>query len=327
MNRTGDKGQSPTCTGKKSDLLPAMRTKLLLRSYRDRTLSKGHRTPYSQSTLYRMPQGTQSSAFSKSTKHIRQCCGSAPQDWRNRCGVRPLSAWLLPACAPEPDGVVLYPDYCPSASSLQIPERAGAQMIPERAEDQMIPERAGAQSPVSGVSMGYGSGESSPDHRRHDELLVSDDDRDETSDVNTQRDSETPADVISACFQTSVSSNRMSGVFLHQPAVKRSVWSVRPLMENTELDRDERCVSPRSHPYISRTPARLHRSASALHPAADGEHSHHPKPQPTTGYKSVFMGIFDHSSRSAFVRSGTDVGREGLALSLTLIHPKAVLSG
>ena len=30
----------------------------------------------------------------------------------------------------------------------------------------------------------------------------------------------------------------------------------------------------------------------------------------------VFMGIFDHSSRSAFVRSHTDVGREGLALSL-----------
>ena len=28
------------------------------------------------------------------------------------------------------------------------------------------------------------------------------------------------------------------------------------------------------------------------------------------------MGIFDHSSRSAFVRSGTDVGREGLARSL-----------
>ena len=28
------------------------------------------------------------------------------------------------------------------------------------------------------------------------------------------------------------------------------------------------------------------------------------------------MGIFDHSSRSAFVRSHTDVGQEGLALSL-----------
>ena len=27
------------------------------------------------------------------------------------------------------------------------------------------------------------------------------------------------------------------------------------------------------------------------------------------------MGVFDHSSRSAFVRSGTDVGREGLARS------------
>ena len=28
------------------------------------------------------------------------------------------------------------------------------------------------------------------------------------------------------------------------------------------------------------------------------------------------MGIFEHSSRSALVRSHTDVGREGLALSL-----------
>ncbi|KAI3364832.1 hypothetical protein L3Q82_001018 [Scortum barcoo] len=55
MNRTGDKGQpcrSPTCTGNRSDLLPAMRTKLLLRSYRDRTaLSKGPRTPYSHGAL------------------------------------------------------------------------------------------------------------------------------------------------------------------------------------------------------------------------------------------------------------------------------------
>ena len=30
----------------------------------------------------------------------------------------------------------------------------------------------------------------------------------------------------------------------------------------------------------------------------------------------VIMGIFDHSSRSSFVRSQTDVGQEGLALSL-----------
>ncbi|KAI3361342.1 hypothetical protein L3Q82_013518 [Scortum barcoo] len=63
MNRTGDKGQpcrSPTCTGNRSDLLPAMRTKLLLRSYRDRTaLSKGpgpHTS--SRSTPHRIPRGT-----------------------------------------------------------------------------------------------------------------------------------------------------------------------------------------------------------------------------------------------------------------------------
>ena len=29
------------------------------------------------------------------------------------------------------------------------------------------------------------------------------------------------------------------------------------------------------------------------------------------------MGMFDHSSRSAFVRSGTDVGQEGLTHSLS----------
>ena len=36
----------------------------------------------------------------------------------------------------------------------------------------------------------------------------------------------------------------------------------------------------------------------------------------STKFRSVFMGIFDHSSSSAFVRSDTDVGPEGLAHSL-----------
>ncbi|KAI3374598.1 hypothetical protein L3Q82_021178 [Scortum barcoo] len=49
----------------------AMRTKLLLRSYRDRTaLSKGPQTPYSRSTPHRIPRGTRSNAFSRSTKHM-----------------------------------------------------------------------------------------------------------------------------------------------------------------------------------------------------------------------------------------------------------------
>ncbi|KAI3351233.1 hypothetical protein L3Q82_005786 [Scortum barcoo] len=47
--RTGDKGQpcrSPTCTGNRSDLLPAMRTKLLLRcTETEQPLAKGSRTP------------------------------------------------------------------------------------------------------------------------------------------------------------------------------------------------------------------------------------------------------------------------------------------
>ena len=53
MNRTGDKGQpcrSTTCTGNRSDLLPAMQTKLLLHSYRDHTA---------------LSRGTWSNAFSK----------------------------------------------------------------------------------------------------------------------------------------------------------------------------------------------------------------------------------------------------------------------
>ena len=74
MNRTEDKGQpcrSPTCTGNKSDLLPAMRTRLLLQLYRDRTaLNRGPLTPYFQRTSHRMPRGTRSNVFSKSTKHM-----------------------------------------------------------------------------------------------------------------------------------------------------------------------------------------------------------------------------------------------------------------
>ena len=52
----------------------------------------------------------------------------------------------------------------------------------------------------------------------------------------------------------------------------------------------------------------------------------------STGFRIVFMGIFDHSSRSTFVRSHTDVGREGLALDsqdsvqASQVHPHQTLS-
>jgi len=39
------------------------------------------------------------------------------------------------------------------------------------------------------------------------------------------------------------------------------------------------------------------------------------------------MGIFDHSSRSTFVRSDTDVGQKAWLTVSALIHPKGVLSG
>ena len=73
MNRTGDEEQpcrSPTCTGNRSDLVPVMRSRVLLRSYRDCTaLSRGPLTLYSRSTFHRM-RWTRLNAFSKSTKHM-----------------------------------------------------------------------------------------------------------------------------------------------------------------------------------------------------------------------------------------------------------------
>ncbi|MEQ2289498.1 hypothetical protein AMECASPLE_033668 [Ameca splendens] len=62
MNRTGDKGQpcqSPTCTGKRSDLVSAMPTKLLLSLYRDRMApDKARPIPYSWSTPLIVPWST-----------------------------------------------------------------------------------------------------------------------------------------------------------------------------------------------------------------------------------------------------------------------------
>ncbi|KAI3367573.1 hypothetical protein L3Q82_026424 [Scortum barcoo] len=90
MNRTGDKGQpcrSPTCTGNRSDLLPAMRTKLLLRSYRDRTaLSKGSRTPYSHGappTEYHEGHGRMPSPDPQSTCGL---VGQTPINPQAPCG-------------------------------------------------------------------------------------------------------------------------------------------------------------------------------------------------------------------------------------------------
>jgi len=56
-----------------------MRTKLLARSYRDRTAPiKGSSTPYSRSTPHRTPRGTQSNAFSKSIKNTCRVVGEVP---------------------------------------------------------------------------------------------------------------------------------------------------------------------------------------------------------------------------------------------------------
>ncbi|XP_052390682.1 mitogen-activated protein kinase-binding protein 1 isoform X2 [Carassius gibelio] len=215
---------------------------------------------------------------------------SSLQDWSLR---RPRdSAWLVPVGAPEPEGVVLYPDYGPSSSSLPGPSYR-RQALSESVEHE---ERAEAQSPISGASMGYGSGGSSPDHRHQDvEALGSDD---ESCDGNTRlicesesvphqevrRRSDMLTDgnhagsrlsaegSISACLHIQKSSSRMDSVFPHQTlrssaAVKPTVSGVRPLMEDTgEPDRPEQ----RSHPYLSRVSCPgLLKSASAHSLSAD----------------------------------------------------------
>ncbi|XP_050995300.1 mitogen-activated protein kinase-binding protein 1-like isoform X2 [Labeo rohita] len=225
-----------------------------------------------------------------------RCSTSSLQDWSLR---RPRdSAWLVPAGAPEPEGVVLYPDQCPSTNSLSGPSyqiQAPSETIEheERAEE--------SQSPVSGASMGYGSGGSSPDHRRHDVEPLSSDD--ESCDGNSRpicdsegaphedvwkRSSETLTDgsdagsqmraegSVSACLHSQKCSSRTDSVFPHQSvrssAVKPTVGGVGPLMEDAgepELHAQRR-VPQRSHPYLIRascpvsgTAAGLQKSASA----------------------------------------------------------------
>ena len=47
----------------------------------------------------------------------------------------------------------------------------------------------------------------------------------------------------------------------------------------------------------------------------------------STRFRSVSMGMFGRSSRSAFVKSGTDVGEKAWLTVSSIIHPKAVISG
>ncbi|XP_043074697.1 mitogen-activated protein kinase-binding protein 1-like [Puntigrus tetrazona] len=172
-----------------------------------------------------------------------RCSTSSLQDCRLRRPRR--SAWLLPAGAPEPEGVLLYPDHCPSTSSLpgtsyQIQTRS--ESLKERAEE--------AQSPVSGASMGYCSGGSSPDPRHLD--TGSDEESCDTRSIcgsesvpeDVWRSSETLSDAGS---QTTAEGSFSSG--LHgQKFSSRSVSGPGPL---------------RSHPYLSSSAAGLQKSASA----------------------------------------------------------------
>ncbi|KAF4100003.1 hypothetical protein G5714_020129 [Onychostoma macrolepis] len=184
-----------------------------------------------------------------------RCSTSSLQDWSLR-RPRPL-AWLLPAGAPEPEGVVLYPDHCPSTSSLPGPSyqiQAPSETLEheERAEE--------AQSPVSGASMGYGSGGSSPDPRHHDvEALGSDEescgwntrlisDSESVHEDVWRRSSETLTDASDAGSQM-----RAEGSLHRQTSSRRSVSGPGPL---------------RSHPYLSRVSCPVSRTAGGLQKSA-----------------------------------------------------------
>ena len=73
LNRIGDKGQlrvalcqSPNLTGRESELVPAMWTKL----WEPTVQIRGPASPYSWRTSHRTPWGRRSNASSKSTKHM-----------------------------------------------------------------------------------------------------------------------------------------------------------------------------------------------------------------------------------------------------------------
>ncbi|XP_051951594.1 mitogen-activated protein kinase-binding protein 1-like [Xyrauchen texanus] len=84
------------------------------------------------------------------------------QECSKKRRARPHSAWLTPASKPEPDGVVLYPEHCTSRTSLPGP----TDQVQSPAEGGQ--EREDTPSPVSGFSMGYCSGASSPDQQLGD---------------------------------------------------------------------------------------------------------------------------------------------------------------
>ncbi|XP_072552931.1 mitogen-activated protein kinase-binding protein 1-like [Salminus brasiliensis] len=76
--------------------------------------------------------------------------------WSKKRRARPHSAWLAPASSPEPEGVVLYPELCPSTDSL--PGAYQVQGEESQCQHSHIPD--------SGSSTGYGSGGSSPEQGR-----------------------------------------------------------------------------------------------------------------------------------------------------------------
>ncbi|XP_066532942.1 mitogen-activated protein kinase-binding protein 1-like isoform X3 [Hoplias malabaricus] len=193
----------------------------------------------------------------------------------------PHSAWLAPASSPEPEGVVLYPELCPSTDSLP-----GICQVQEEIQCQ-----------DSGGSTGYGSGGSSPEQSHEDdpesistdeEYYIQDEEArrklhqqesflkqhfETLADTGRIGNHTRPQDSISARFLAQGSTSRRSTPFLSKSGwtsdrapstqVKPLVSTVHPLYEekcqgtgleeNAEMDTVEQLSQLRSTPQKRRT--------------------------------------------------------------------------
>ncbi|XP_017538725.1 mitogen-activated protein kinase-binding protein 1-like isoform X2 [Pygocentrus nattereri] len=210
---------------------------------------------------------------------------------------RPHSAWLAPASSPEPEGVVLYPELCPSTDSL-----SGAYQVQD--EEAQCPD---SHSPDSGSSMGYGSGGSSPeqDHGDDPDTVSTDEEHyirkvetiqkfhkpespvresflkehfETLADAVNMENKPRPQGSISARFFAQGSTSRTSSLFLSKTSrkvdrgpsaeVKPLVSTVRPLHEGMDqgTSLEEKAVTNplEQCPQLCSMPQR--RKAAEVHP-------------------------------------------------------------
>ncbi|KAL7888260.1 hypothetical protein AOLI_G00032340 [Acnodon oligacanthus] len=168
------------------------------------------------------------------------------QQWDKKRRARPHSAWLAPASSPEPDGVVLYPELCPSTDSLP-----GAYQV--QGEEAQCPD---SHSPDSGSSMGYGSGGSSPeqDHRDDPDTVSTDEEHyiQEEKTIQKFHKPESPVreSFLKQHFETLADAVNMGNNPRHQCSI-----SARFLAQGS--------TSRKSSPFLSKTSRKIDRGPSA----------------------------------------------------------------